>query len=102
MKKINNNKITKLLQDEYSKMVGVNLVDQYLKFFKNNMNKILILGSNGYFGTVLFDYLKKEDDVKVLILIILRIVIYLKKKLVKTLTSCSSLLDQDYLKILIQ
>ena len=34
MKKINNNKITKLLQDEYSKMVGVNLVDQYLKFLK--------------------------------------------------------------------
>ena len=34
MKKLNNNKITKILQDEYSKMVGINLVDQYLKFLK--------------------------------------------------------------------
>ena len=32
--KINNNKITKFLQDEYSKIVGISLVDQYLKFLK--------------------------------------------------------------------
>ena len=43
------------------------------------MNKILILGSNGYFGTVLLEYLKKGLKCEVLILIILRIAIYLKK-----------------------
>lgn len=63
------------------------------------MNKILILGSNGYFGTVLFEYLKKKGmkcqgtDIDYF-----KNCNLFKKKIHKTLTSCSSLLNEDYLK----
>jgi len=63
------------------------------------MSKILILGSNGYFGTVLFEYLKKKGmkcqgtDIDYF-----KDCNLFKKKTHKTLNSCSSLLDEDYLK----
>ena len=63
------------------------------------MNKVLIIGSNGYLGAVLLEYLKKKkikcegtdiDYFKKCNLF--------KKKIIKTYTSCASKLDEEYLK----